>query len=58
MMESLDHELTLAGYDGIYTTLVYPSSFHSTLYSKSRHLYEFKHLFLFFYLSICVKQRV
>lgn len=38
MMESLDHELTLAGYDGIYTTLVYPASINTTLYAKSRHL--------------------
>ena len=38
MMESLDHELTLAGYDGITTTLVYPSSMNTTLYAKSRHL--------------------
>lgn len=38
MMESLDHELTLAGYDGVITTLVYPSSINTTLYAKSRHL--------------------
>ena len=39
MMESLDHELTLAGYDGVITTLVYPSSINTSLYAKSRHLY-------------------
>ena len=38
MMESLDHELTLAGYDGIVTTLVYPSAINTSLYTKSRHL--------------------
>jgi NAD(P)-dependent dehydrogenase (short-subunit alcohol dehydrogenase family) len=38
MMESLEHELTLAGYDGVETTIVYPSSFSSNLYAKSRHL--------------------
>jgi all-trans-retinol dehydrogenase (NAD+) len=38
MMESLDHELTLAGYDGVITTLVYPSSINTTLHKKSRHL--------------------
>lgn len=40
MMESLDHELTLAGYDGVITTLVYPSSINTRLYAKSRHLYD------------------
>lgn len=38
MMESLEHELTLAGYDGVITTLAYPSSINTTLYAKSRHL--------------------
>jgi all-trans-retinol dehydrogenase (NAD+) len=38
MMESLDHELSLAGYDGVVTTLVYPSSINTSLYAKSRHL--------------------
>jgi hypothetical protein len=38
MMESLEHELTLAGYDGVETTIVYPSAFSSNLYAKSRHL--------------------
>ena len=39
MMESLDHELTLAGYDGITTTIVYPASMNTSLYAKSRHLW-------------------
>jgi all-trans-retinol dehydrogenase (NAD+) len=38
MMESLDHELALAGYDGVITTLIYPSSINHSLYDKSRHL--------------------
>lgn len=41
MMESLDHELTLAGYDGVITTLVYPASISTTLYEKSRHLFNY-----------------
>ena len=39
MMESLEHELNLAGYDGVITTLAYPSSINTSLYAKSRHLY-------------------
>ncbi len=38
MMESLDHELNLAGYDGVITTHVYSAAFNSALYSKSRNL--------------------
>jgi len=38
MMESLDHELNLSGYDGVITTHVYSASFKSSLYSKSRNL--------------------
>lgn len=38
MMESLEHELNLAGYDGVITTLAYPSSINTSLYAKSRHL--------------------
>ncbi len=38
MMESLDHELTLAGYDGVNTTIVFPASINTALYAKSRHL--------------------
>jgi hypothetical protein len=38
MMESLDHELTLAGYDGIFTTTIFPNSINTSLYAKSRHL--------------------
>ncbi|CAF0710608.1 unnamed protein product [Brachionus calyciflorus] len=41
LMESLDHELTLAGYDGVVTTLVYPASINTTLYAKSRHLFNY-----------------
>ncbi len=38
MMEALDHEINLAGYDGVITTIVYPSSMNTALYHKSRHL--------------------
>ncbi len=38
MMEALDHEITLAGYDGVMTTIVYPASMNTALYHKSRHL--------------------
>jgi len=41
MMESLDHELTLAGYDGVITSLVYPASINTSLYAKSRHLFNY-----------------
>ncbi len=39
MMESFDHELQLAGYDGIFTTTVFPTSINTSLYAKSRHLW-------------------
>jgi hypothetical protein len=39
MMEALDHELCLAGYDGIFTTTIFPSSINTSLYARSRHLY-------------------
>ena len=38
MMEAVDHELNLAGYDGVITTHVYSASFKSALYNKSRRL--------------------
>ncbi len=38
-MEALDHEITLAGYDGVVTTIVYPASMNTALYHKSRHLW-------------------
>lgn len=38
MMESLDHELNLAGYDGVITTHVYSAAFKSALYAQSRRL--------------------
>lgn len=41
MMESLDHELQLAGYDGIYTTIIFPTSINTSLYAKSRHLFNY-----------------
>ena len=39
MMESLDHELALAGYDGVVTTIVYPTPINNTIYAKSRELF-------------------
>ena len=36
MMESLDHELQLSGYDGVVTTLVYPTPINTALYAKSK----------------------
>lgn len=41
LMESLDHELNLAGYDGVITTHVYSASFKSELYSKSRRFFNY-----------------
>lgn len=39
LMESLDHELHQAGYDGVITTSVYPTPINTSLHAKSRHLY-------------------
>lgn len=41
MMEALDHEMNLAGYDGVITTHVYSASFKSALYSKSRRFFNY-----------------
>lgn len=41
MMESLDHELTLAGYDGVNSTIVFPTSMNTAIYAKSRHLFNY-----------------
>lgn len=41
MMEALDHELTLGGYDGVNTTIVFPTSINTSLYAKSRHLFNY-----------------
>lgn len=38
MMEALEHEINLSGYDGVISTIVYPSSMNTALYHKSRHL--------------------
>lgn len=41
MMESLDHELHLAGYDGVKTTLIYPTPINTQLHAKSKHLFNY-----------------
>jgi len=35
MMESLDHELTLAGYDGVNSTIVFPASINTAVNKKN-----------------------
>jgi len=41
MLESLDHELHQAGYDGVITTLVYPTPINTQLHAKSRQMFNY-----------------